>query len=255
SREKCFSKKSEAFQLVQRQLKRRDKVLEEVLDRTHVLFVQRVLNGPLCLNKFGIARAKLLQALDICGELVRRLAEGVFRAILIRLQTGIQFPSDRVRQGRGDADDGELLHFGVLAVQLTVEVLDGRGHVPRHPLATLVIERRQQRQLHTNVPAELHILDTGKGVSEHGDLVRVRHDIFFARGSHELPALDEFPSVKICVELFHGRTIILYFARKDNHSPVQRCASAQILQRSEEHTSELQSRFDLVCRLLLEKKK
>src|SRR5699024_12751900 len=28
-----------------------------------------------------------------------------------------------------------------------------------------------------------------------------------------------------------------------------------ILNRSEEHTSELQSRFDLVCRLLLEKKK
>src|SRR5207249_6830955 len=27
------------------------------------------------------------------------------------------------------------------------------------------------------------------------------------------------------------------------------------MQRSEEHTSELQSRFDLVCRLLLEKKK
>src|SRR5437868_8017014 len=32
-------------------------------------------------------------------------------------------------------------------------------------------------------------------------------------------------------------------------APVDRCA------RSEEHTSELQSRFDLVCRLLLEKKK
>src|SRR5699024_9817505 len=29
---------------------------------------------------------------------------------------------------------------------------------------------------------------------------------------------------------------------------------AEILMRSEEHTSELQSRFDLVCRLLLEKK-
>src|SRR5437868_11235708 len=29
----------------------------------------------------------------------------------------------------------------------------------------------------------------------------------------------------------------------------------QVAQRSEEHTSELQSRFDLVCRLLLEKKK
>src|SRR5438067_13198730 len=33
-------------------------------------------------------------------------------------------------------------------------------------------------------------------------------------------------------------------------SPIRACAS-----RSEEHTSELQSRFDLVCRLLLEKKK
>src|SRR5437868_9865387 len=31
--------------------------------------------------------------------------------------------------------------------------------------------------------------------------------------------------------------------------------SIQMLPRSEEHTSELQSRFDLVCRLLLEKKK
>src|SRR5699024_12438559 len=30
---------------------------------------------------------------------------------------------------------------------------------------------------------------------------------------------------------------------------------ADVLPRSEEHTSELQSRFDLVCRLLLEKKK
>src|SRR5699024_12732974 len=30
---------------------------------------------------------------------------------------------------------------------------------------------------------------------------------------------------------------------------------APILARSEEHTSELQSRFDIVCRLLLEKKK
>src|SRR5438067_10439233 len=31
--------------------------------------------------------------------------------------------------------------------------------------------------------------------------------------------------------------------------------SVRMPQRSEEHTSELQSRFDLVCRLLLEKKK
>src|SRR2546421_7566781 len=35
----------------------------------------------------------------------------------------------------------------------------------------------------------------------------------------------------------------------------QQQVEAQIGQRSEEHTSELQSRSDLVCRLLLEKKK
>src|SRR5207249_5674927 len=40
--------------------------------------------------------------------------------------------------------------------------------------------------------------------------------------------------------------------------PVHRCGVALVAAlgpRSEEHTSELQSRFDLVCRLLLEKKK
>src|SRR5438067_8368194 len=36
---------------------------------------------------------------------------------------------------------------------------------------------------------------------------------------------------------------------------VQRREQGQQAARSEEHTSELQSRFDLVCRLLLEKKK
>src|SRR5207249_10647948 len=33
------------------------------------------------------------------------------------------------------------------------------------------------------------------------------------------------------------------------------CRASSLAPRSEEHTSELQSRFDLVCRLLLEKKK
>src|SRR5215469_18499396 len=35
----------------------------------------------------------------------------------------------------------------------------------------------------------------------------------------------------------------------------RRCAPTGLAERSEEHTSELQSRRDLVCRLLLEKKK
>src|SRR5437868_9887547 len=36
---------------------------------------------------------------------------------------------------------------------------------------------------------------------------------------------------------------------------ISKAKSAKLGPRSEEHTSELQSRFDLVCRLLLEKKK
>src|SRR5207249_2859911 len=39
------------------------------------------------------------------------------------------------------------------------------------------------------------------------------------------------------------------------YSDASRFRSHIIMERSEEHTSELQSRFDLVCRLLLEKKK
>src|SRR5699024_11931786 len=42
-------------------------------------------------------------------------------------------------------------------------------------------------------------------------------------------------------------------AGKDGMSSFQALATAIAAQRSEEHTSELQSRFDLVCRLLLEK--
>src|SRR5207249_5368522 len=40
----------------------------------------------------------------------------------------------------------------------------------------------------------------------------------------------------------------------DHRAYLQPHAGRPLRQRSEEHTSELQSRFDLVCRLLLEKK-
>src|SRR5437867_9500006 len=42
-------------------------------------------------------------------------------------------------------------------------------------------------------------------------------------------------------------------SRSDRPAPIARAASSR--PRSEEHTSELQSPYDLVCRLLLEKKK
>src|SRR5437868_10690237 len=45
------------------------------------------------------------------------------------------------------------------------------------------------------------------------------------------------------------------WAWRRNSPGAARCSPSADAIRSEEHTSELQSRFDLVCRLLLEKKK
>src|SRR5687768_18164909 len=46
-----------------------------------------------------------------------------------------------------------------------------------------------------------------------------------------------------------------FAAAKDIHRAAEWLAGKRLARRSEEHTSELQSRLHLVCRLLLEKKK
>src|SRR3712207_8830337 len=51
------------------------------------------------------------------------------------------------------------------------------------------------------------------------------------------------------------RVPVRWSCRKSQKKPPRTSAPAQPLGRSEEHTSELQSRQYLVCRLLLEKKK
>src|SRR5699024_11268477 len=66
------------------------------------------------------------------------------------------------------------------------------------------------------------------------------------------------PPIEVLVGTPHGevdiavRQIHRYRTRTVAQIPHHQCT---VLVRSEEHTSELQSRFDLVCRLLLEKKK
>src|SRR5699024_12590929 len=52
---------------------------------------------------------------------------------------------------------------------------------------------------------------------------------------------------------FKGRSTELWLSIVKTPPPSRACGYSA--SRSEEHTSELQSRFDLVCRLLLEKKK
>src|SRR5438105_5379305 len=62
--------------------------------------------------------------------------------------------------------------------------------------------------------------------------------------------------------LFRSETDVMYRARRlhvaivfERLAPTMRPLALALVLRSEEHTSELQSRVDLVCRLLLEKKK
>src|SRR5699024_12082935 len=60
------------------------------------------------------------------------------------------------------------------------------------------------------------------------------------------PVLEQIPLRPVCVT---SNGAVVYDSDQD------RILRAIEMDRSEEHTSELQSRFDLVCRLLLEKKK
>src|SRR5699024_12010818 len=72
---------------------------------------------------------------------------------------------------------------------------------------------------------------------------------------HMLESLDMIGNQKIRVAMF-----IMENINKENelimtYRVIAEKTNTSLQTRSEEHTSELQSRFDLVCRLLLEKKK
>src|SRR5207249_8517433 len=67
----------------------------------------------------------------------------------------------------------------------------------------------------------------------------------------ELPHWSSFPSFEALIEYSHA----LGRAHTGDVEGARKAIDRMQQLRSEEHTSELQSRFDLVCRLLLEKKK
>src|SRR5207248_11427155 len=85
---------------------------------------------------------------------------------------------------------------------------------------------------------DLHSFPTRRSSDLGQRVADERHDGDFRKRGANLLAFD-----RIIVHVGGGRTI----------SP--RRQRAIVLPRSEEHTSELQSPYDLVCRLLLEKKK
>src|SRR5207249_12020617 len=81
--------------------------------------------------------------------------------------------------------------------------------------------------------------------------------VFYTLSLHDALPICLLQSVN---QMFYDNTAesayaTLFFAEYDDNEQRLRYVNCGHLSRSEEHTSELQSRFDLVCRLLLEKKK
>src|SRR5437868_15307775 len=93
------------------------------------------------------------------------------------------------------------------------------------------------------------------------NMYRVSHTLSFLFFFNDTPpseiyTLSLHDALPICTACI-GRSVYLALTElaSDAHSVSFIRSVAEIAHRSEEHTSELQSRFDLVCRLLLEKKK
>src|SRR5207249_5622952 len=79
----------------------------------------------------------------------------------------------------------------------------------------------------------------------------IRASIFFLS---PCPSTMVVLSLSIVTRLARPRSVSLTFSSLSPRSSEIACPPVRTAMRSEEHTSELQSRFDLVCRLLLEKK-
>src|SRR5690349_24714650 len=79
-----------------------------------------------------------------------------------------------------------------------------------------------------------------------------RHAALFFLALHRPPISTLFPSRRSSDLRLVGRVLLL--ERRGGGHPGRQRARCLRNHRSEEHTSELQSRRDLVCRLLLEKK-
>src|SRR5436309_8262725 len=80
--------------------------------------------------------------------------------------------------------------------------------------------------------------------------------IFFfnATATTEIYTLSLHDALPICLEEYYASYVAGIF-RTTRFGTGEAHGRAEMMERSEEHTSELQSRENLVCRLLLEKKK
>src|SRR5438046_5471622 len=84
--------------------------------------------------------------------------------------------------------------------------------------------------------------------------------LFFFHGSVPHPALHSFPTRRSSDLTYNGTVQLTGFVdtmdqKRKAEEIARNVSGVNAVQRSEEHTSELQSLTNLVCRLLLEKKK
>src|SRR5207249_7968786 len=102
-----------------------------------------------------------------------------------------------------------------------------------------------------HIKADTAIAWASRATSQQQRARRLNNLILFARYIRAEDAEHQLPPAGVFAHHVRSRRLPHIFA------PTQIAAilaEAKQLPRSEEHTSELQSRFDLVCRLLLEKK-
>src|SRR6266513_3582204 len=129
------------------------------------------------------------------------------------------------------------------------DVLFARPIPPGSPAASLARSRASLLSwLFTGVEeGAAHRIVLADVALAHHDLEEVRLAVGGAEHLGARPEVSPPDSVEPLVEL-PGIELV-------HPLPITVEAPRPVVERSEEHTSELQSRFDLVCRLLLEKKK
>src|SRR5699024_11247020 len=98
-----------------------------------------------------------------------------------------------------------------------------------------------------DIPASWLVDDVPSQVESGYDFVQLLREIYTGKISFEYDHVNSEEERKWMLDRIEHGTFQFDFSDKEKKQLLNRI-------RSEEHTSELQSRFDLVCRLLLEKK-
>src|SRR5882762_8206122 len=203
---KDTTRRAASLELVQGQPEARDERLQEVSDFRQAEAVDAPTQGPLGLREFRIARAHLLEALEVGAELVRRRHQLTVLAVPVAgKEEGRVVRSERVGDHRQEPFLRRGLDRMIRTLDLGIELLDGGGKVAREDLAHVVIERQRGGALGAHAAPEHAIADERQGVGDLGDAQAVLLDVLRIRAVHEAPAADELHPGQVRKEMAHRR--------------------------------------------------